>query len=147
MSADEGPDSLTIPAELGEIDRARLFLKGRLREGPLDGESLFQLDLALFEILVNIVRYGYPAAAGEIRLTVRPEPESVYLEIRDRGVPFNPLAAPPPALDDILGGRKIGGLGVHLVRTFSDELTYRREGGENVLVLRKVFNKEPGLSR
>jgi anti-sigma regulatory factor (Ser/Thr protein kinase) len=141
MSLDAGAESLTIPAELGEIDRARAFLKERLRDGPLDAESLFQLDVALFEIFVNIVRYGYPAGAGEIRLTVRLEPASVYLEIRDHGIPFNPQAAPAPALDNILGGKKKGGLGIHLARTFSDEMSYRREGPENVLVLRKSVNK------
>jgi anti-sigma regulatory factor (Ser/Thr protein kinase) len=140
MSEETASESLTIPAELGEIDRARVFLKERLRDSPIAGENLFQLDLALFEILVNVVRYGYPAGAGVIRLIVRLEAQAVYLEIRDHGIPFNPQAAPPPVLDEILGEKKKGGLGIHLARTFSDEMTYRREGPENVLILRKTFN-------
>jgi sigma-B regulation protein RsbU (phosphoserine phosphatase) len=133
--------SLTIPAEVGEIDRARTFLKDCLRDGPLNGDDLFQFDLAIFEILINVVRYGYPNGAGEIRLDLRIDPQAVRLEIRDHGIPFNPQAAPPPVLDEILGGKKKGGLGIHLARTFSDEMTYRREGAENVLILRKSFSK------
>ncbi len=144
MNSDSGPDVLTIPAELGEIDRARVFLQDRLRSVPFDENQLFQLDLAVFEILINIVRYGYPGEPGEILLAVRLEAEAVSLEIRDHGIPFDPQAAARPALEDILGGRKKGGLGIHLARTFSDGMAYRREGAENVLTLRKAFNKRPG---
>ncbi len=134
-------ESLTIPASLDEIDQVRAFLKERLRDVPFQGDDLFRLDLALFEILVNIVRYGYPDSAGEIRVDLRIESKAVRVEIRDHGIPFDPKAAPPPVLDDILGGDKIGGLGIHLAKTFTDEMIYRREGAENVLILRKVFSK------
>ncbi|MHB8054092.1 MAG: ATP-binding protein [Candidatus Aminicenantales bacterium] len=133
--------SLTISAALGEIEKARIFIKERLRNVPFQGDDLFHLDLAFFEILVNIVRYGYPDGAGEIRVNLRIESKAVQLEIRDRGIPFDPKAALPPVLDDILSGNKKGGLGIHLAKTFTDEMTYRREGAENVLVLRKVFSK------
>ena len=74
-------------------------------------------------------------------MDLRIEPDAVRLEIRDHGIPFDPQAAPPPALDDILSGKRKGGLGIHLARTFTDEMIYRREGAENVLVLRKAFSK------
>jgi serine/threonine-protein kinase RsbW len=133
--------NLTVPAEMGEIDRVRVFLKERLRNVRISGDELFHLDLALFEILVNIVRHGYPHDAGEIRVELRIDSRTVRLEIRDHGIPFDPQAAPPPALDDILSGKKKGGLGIYLARTFTDEMTYRREGVENVLILRKTFNR------
>jgi anti-sigma regulatory factor (Ser/Thr protein kinase) len=141
MTEHRGSASLTIPAALNEIERARTFLKERLRDVPFQGDDLFHLDLAFFEILVNIVRYGYPDGAGEIRVVLRIEPKAVRLEIRDHGIPFDPKEAPPPVLDDILGGNKKGGLGIHLAKTFTDEMIYRREGAENVLVLRKIFSK------
>jgi len=141
MSEEAASGSLTIPAELGEIDRARAFVKERLRNGPLVGDELFQFDLALFEILVNVVRYSYPSGGGEIRLTIRVGPNEVRMEIRDHGIPFDPRAASPPIFDEILKGNKKGGLGIHLAKQFSDEMTYRREGAENVLVLRKSLSK------
>ena len=141
MVEDDASANLTIPAEMSEIERVRAFLKDRLQNVRMSGEDLYHLDLALFEILVNIVRYGYPHGAGEIRMEIRVEPGAARLEIRDHGIPFDPGAAPPPALEDILSGRKKGGLGIYLARTFTDEMTYRREGAENVLVLRKAFSK------
>lgn len=132
---------MTIPAVLGEIERTRTFLKERLRDVPFTGDEVFRLDLALFEILVNIVRYGYPDGAGEIRVNLKIEPASVRVEIRDHGIPFDPQAAPPPVLDDILSGKRKGGLGIHLARSLTDEMIYRRDGAENVLVLRVALNK------
>jgi anti-sigma regulatory factor (Ser/Thr protein kinase) len=42
---------------------------------------------------------------------------------------------PDPGAD--IEGRPIGGLGVHIVRSMMDELEYRREGGRNILIMRK----------
>ncbi len=139
MTEEAESANLTVPAEMSEIDRVRVFLKERLRGERISDDDLFHLEMALFEILVNIVRYGYPDRAGEIRVVLRIEPRAVRVEIRDRGIPFNPQAVPPPALDEILSGREKGGLGIHLARTFTDKMTYRREGGENVLTLRKTL--------
>lgn len=141
MTEGDASGSLTIPAALDEIEQVRSFLKERLRGVPFSGDELFHLDLALFEILVNIVRYGYPDGAGVIRIDLRLEPDAIRVEIRDHGIPFDPKAATPPVFDDILGGKRKGGLGIHLARTFTDEMIYRREGAENVLVLRKAFSK------
>ena len=133
--------SLTIPAELTAVDRARVFLKDAVRNSTLSEDDRFQLDLALVEIIINIVRYGYPAESGEIRLSIDVEPDEVRLEFRDRGILFDPRSAPEPALEKLLSEGRRGGLGIHLVRKFTDEMSYRREGDENVLSLRKSVNR------
>ncbi len=60
------------------------------------------------------------------------------MEIRDRGIPFDPGQKPAPDLEKIgrLGMR--GGLGVFLFKTFMDGYAYRREGGENILTVYKT---------
>jgi serine/threonine-protein kinase RsbW len=134
-------ESLTIPAELTALDRARGFLKDGLGTSALSEDDRFQLDLALVEIIVNIVRYGYPAGAGEIRLSIDVGPNEVRLEFRDRGIPFDPRSAPEPALEKLMSGGRRGGLGIHLVRKFTDDMSYRRDGEENVLSLRKSVHR------
>jgi len=131
---------LTIPAALTAVDRARGFLKDVLRTSALSEDDRFQLDLVLVEIIINIVRYGYPAEAGEIHLSIDVGPDEVRLEFRDRGISFDPRSAPEPALEKLLSGGRRGGLGIHLVRKFTDEMSYRRDGEENVLSLRKSVN-------
>ena len=51
-------------------------------------------------------------------------------------MPFNPLELPRPDTDSSLDDRAIGGLGIHFVRTLMNDMTYRREGGRNVTMLR-----------
>jgi len=59
------------------------------------------------------------------------------VEVSDNGKPFNPLDHPEPDLNQPLEERPIGGLGIHLIRKFVDQLAYRRDAGRNILTLRK----------
>ena len=63
------------------------------------------------------------------------------IEFRDFGRPFDPLQAPPPDLDRPAGERPIGGLGIHLVRSLTDRVEYRRLGGANLLRVERRFRR------
>lgn len=102
----------------------------------------YQVQLALEELALNIVNYGYDDAergtmrGAEIRIVS--DDSGVTIEIVDDGRPFDPFSeAPPPDLESGLDSRPIGGLGVHLVKTMMDETAYRREDGLNRLTLIK----------
>jgi serine/threonine-protein kinase RsbW len=68
------------------------------------------------------------------------------LTIMDDGIPFNPLSVAPPDLSVLLHEREIGGLGIHLVRTMFDEVTYHRKVGRNVLTIKKKLVSEKSAS-
>jgi anti-sigma regulatory factor (Ser/Thr protein kinase) len=55
----------------------------------------------------------------------------------DDARPFNPLEAPKPNLDAPLEDRELGGLGIHLVRSLMDHVSYSRDEDKNVLTVRK----------
>jgi serine/threonine-protein kinase RsbW len=96
------------------------------------------LNVALDEAVSNAINHGYDAGTrGEIAVRLRRRPDSVLLEIEDDGRPFDPLQAPPPDLTSPLAARRIGGLGVHLIRSLMDEVTYARHDGRNILKLVK----------
>ena len=67
----------------------------------------------------------------------------IVLEVRDDGKPFNPLDAPPPDLNKPPEERKEGGFGIFLARKFMDSVEYARDGGENVLTMRKLIGEQP----
>ncbi|MGE5716493.1 MAG: ATP-binding protein, partial [Acidobacteriota bacterium] len=54
------PAELTVPADLGEVDRVRLFLRRRIHGLALGDEDAMKLELSLHEIFVNIALYAYP---------------------------------------------------------------------------------------
>jgi anti-sigma regulatory factor (Ser/Thr protein kinase) len=66
----------------------------------------------------------------------------VRAEVCDRGREFDPLGTPPADVASDLDQRRIGGLGIHLVRTLTDHLAYDRRDGTNRLTFRKALSKE-----
>lgn len=102
-------------------------------------EPRFQIELALEEVLMNVITHGR-AGAGRVprvRVSLQQQGAVAVLEIDDDGMPFDPRQAPAPDLEAGLEERRVGGLGVFLVQQFMDSVTYRREGGWNRLELRK----------
>jgi phosphoserine phosphatase RsbU/P len=97
------------------------------------------LNMALDDLLNNVVQYAFPTDPTEHYIEVDGEvrDECVVLTITDDGIPFNPLTAAPPDLSLLLHEREIGGLGIHLVRSMFDEVTYHRNVGRNVLTVKK----------
>ncbi len=130
---------LTVRAGLAEVDRVRAFLRDHLRSLALGEEDALKVELSLHEILVNIVRYAYPQAPGEMSVRLSEEPGSLVIEIRDSGVPFDPAGRPPTDIEEKLRRGSKGGLGVYLFKTLMDGFSYRREGGENILTIRKTL--------
>lgn len=97
-------------------------------------------DLALEEHLTNVLTHGFEPGATRfavVRLSVLDD--CLLVEVEDSGKAFDPLAAPPVDTSLPLEEKPIGGLGVHLMRQFMDELTYVRDGGKNVLRMKKRF--------
>lgn len=106
-----------------------------------------ELDLLIEEIFMNIARHSYPEGdPGIVAVTYRvPEPGELAVEVGDQGIEFDPLAAGPPDLTLDLARRPIGGLGIFLLRTFANSLTYRREQGWNRLTFGISSSGDLGL--
>lgn len=97
----------------------------------------FAVDMALEELLTNIIKYGYDdAAAHTIQVTIRLDEHALFLQIEDDGHPFDPTAAPEPDLSLPVEERPIGGLGLALVRKNFASFAYERIGGRNRTQLR-----------
>jgi len=97
-------------------------------------------DVALEEHLTNVLSYGFaPAAEKFVEVSMSVSGDSLTVEVVDKGKEFNPLEAPAVDTSLPLDQKEIGGLGVHLMRQFMDELSYAREGGRNVLRMKKRF--------
>ena len=101
-----------------------------------------EVELATEEALINIIHYAYPERAGEVEIRYRKDGDTVLkLEIMDNGIPFDPLSLSEPDLAANLSDRKVGGLGVMLIREMAAEVRYRRDGDANVLTL--IFQNSP----
>ena len=97
---------------------------------------VYTVNLVLEELEVNALTHGRASGLEEYEITIDSQPDSVVVELSDDGPPFNPLTdAPVPDLDSPLESRPIGGLGIYLIKTMVDEISYRRETDRNYLTL------------
>lgn len=98
---------------------------------------LMQISMCLEEIYINIAHYAYGDKGGMVNLGFDYSDNIVTLQLRDRGIEFNPLAVDAPKKNLSLEDRKEGGFGIYLVREMMDKVEYTYENGENVLTFRK----------
>jgi anti-sigma regulatory factor (Ser/Thr protein kinase) len=129
------------PEELARV-AARLDDLAARRGLPVD--AVADMHVALEEILANVLSHAYDdEAAHEIRVSFGVYADALEAAVEDDGRPFDPLTIPPPDLSSPLAEREVGGLGIHLVRKLMSEVTYRRIGDRNRLVLTKAFGAGP----
>jgi anti-sigma regulatory factor (Ser/Thr protein kinase) len=133
--------TIEIPGDLSQLAPVASAIDGLLAENAIAPDVAFQVNLCVDELVTNAVRHGGAADGGKplkigVCVTVGRR-RGVEVQVSDDGKAFNPLDAPPPDLDAGIEDRPIGGLGVHLVRSFMDEVLYARQGDRNVVTLRK----------
>jgi len=101
---------------------------------------IHQLELALDEIVTNVISYAYSDdAAHLIRVDVGVQDNEITAVVEDDGVPFNPLERAAPDTAAAIENRAIGGLGIHLVRELMDRVHYDRVGNRNRLTITRMM--------
>lgn len=98
--------------------------------------AAWRVQLAIDEILSNIVRHASPRGPAPIAMTFSLEDGVVAVEIVDSAEAFNPLLEPAPDTTSPLDERQPGGLGISLVRRLMDETLYERRDDRNHFVMR-----------
>ncbi len=123
---------------LSELERIGQVTTEFGQRHHLPEQLVFEVNLALEEVLVNIISYGYDDQnEHEIVLHLSIQDGEVQAEVEDDGWPFNPLEVAVPDVGQSVEERPIGGLGVHLVRQVMDAIEYTRQQGKNRLVMKK----------
>lgn len=128
--------SLTLASRLDEVPHLVTSLEAFGARTGLSDAMVFRLTLALDEVVTNIVRHAF-AGEGEhdILLRVTVDEGVVTAVVEDEGCFFDPLTVPPADISAPIEQRPIGGLGVHLMRSLTQSLEYRRDRDRNVLTM------------
>jgi sigma-B regulation protein RsbU (phosphoserine phosphatase) len=132
--------SLRLPATRASVDAARIAVLDYLAPSSLAARTIFDVELVLEEVLMNVVTHGNPdgeeGMAGHcVELTVESTPDGVRMVFEDDGIAFDPTAATSPPRPATLADAEPGGLGIGLVRRRSSALAYARSDGRNVLTV------------
>src|SRR5258705_1401501 len=113
---------------MSELSRVTATLDEFWQTLALHPDLQADLNIAVEEILSNVIRHG---CSGDrpITMCVAVSGEQVRIEIRDSGIPFNPLSHPLPDPKAPLEQRRPGGLGILMVVTMMDQVSYERQDG------------------
>ena len=130
--------SILLRNHLSEMERMFEAVSVWCRQNAVSAATEYWMNLALDEIVSNLIRYGWKDdGEHQIHVRISRSEDEVRVEVEDDAAPFNPLEVPEPDIDRPLEERPVGGLGIHLVRQIMDGLDYRRLDGKNLLVMKK----------
>ena len=138
-----GPDRriLTLSNKVSELEKLTLFIDDVCENAGVDSATAMSINLAMEEAVSNIIFYAYPGGETEHTITVRyaRKDKELHFDIYDRGIPFDPTARAEADVSLSAEERKIGGLGIFLVKQIMDRVEYERRGDENILKLTKII--------
>lgn len=140
--AEPGERRIRLPAGLDALESLIPEVESFCADQGLDASAAFALNVALDELVNNVVSYGL-GGAGEHFLEVRLRVADAQLtvEVEDDGKAFDPFDRPPPDTDLPLEERAIGGLGIEIVRQLMDEARYERRGDRNLVTLKRSLGE------
>ena len=130
-------DQSVLPATVNVLGDVRQFIKDAASQAGLDRKSTYNLQLALDEIVTNVILYGYEASGltGNVVLKSDITEKSLVITLEDTGIAYDPRTREMPDEDDLskdLEDRPIGGLGIYLAINGVDEFNYERAGNRNI---------------
>lgn len=130
---------LTIDATVENITQVTAFVDEQLEALGCPMKAQMQLDIAIDEIFGNIAHYAYTPQVGPatVQVEIVKDPLSVVVSFIDKGIPYDPLSREDPDVELSAEERKIGGLGIYMVKKSMDEITYEYKDGQNILRIKK----------
>ena len=132
---------LRVAATLENLRKVSEFVRDIGQQLRLTEEVLFDIDVAVEEASVNIVRHAYrPGQAGDLLLRVETTDDIVRITLTDWGFPFDPESVKPFDIDAPVETRVKGGTGLQLIHSLMDDVVRKMAsvpGEPNILVLCK----------
>ncbi|MBP2627137.1 MAG: hypothetical protein H6Q68_1848 [Firmicutes bacterium] len=139
--------TLILVNDIAEIERMNQIIEQFAENSGMGPKTVFDTNLVLEEILINIISYGYmDEETHEIHVEISYDQGVLILVVSDDGRPFDPLAHSTPEVDQPAEEREIGGLGIYFVRQLMDRVEYKWENGCNVLYMEKDYRLREGKS-
>ena len=133
---------IRLSNDVQEIPLLNAFVDEICEFNGLDEMITMQMNLAIEEAVVNVMNYAYPEGTkGYVDITAMSDDECLQFVISDSGKPFDPTTKEEVDTTLPVDERRIGGLGIFLVRRMMDNVEYEYKDGQNILTLRKKSDK------
>ena len=130
--------NITLPNDIQEVPRLNDFVEEVCLTVGLNEIETMKVKVAVEEAVVNVMKYAYPAGQqGDVTVEAAYNGMRLKFTITDSGTPFDPTVQSEADTTLAAKERKIGGLGIHIMRQNMDSINYERVDNKNILTLRK----------
>ena len=132
---------IMLTNDLKEVPKLNEFVTEMCETVGMNHDDAVKVKVAIEEAVVNVMKYAYPdGTTGDVTIEAASNDERLKFTIVDGGKVFDPTVM--PEVDTTLSAkeRRIGGLGIHIMRQYMDSMNYERIDNLNVLTLSKNIN-------
>ena len=134
--------SIVLRNDIQEVPKLTAFVEDVCKSVGLNADTIAQVKVGIEEAVVNVMNYAYPKGkVGDVTIEAASNGLRLKFTIIDSGKPFDPTVQADVDTTLAAKERRIGGLGIHIVRQMMDSINYERIDNLNVLTLRKTINK------
>ncbi len=126
---------LTTAALTENIGQVTDFVNSILETVECPMKRQVQIDIAIDELFGNIAHYAYGDGTGDVTVQVKAGPSSASITFIDGGIPYNPLEKEDPDVTLSAEERKIGGLGIFMVKKMASDIIYEYKDSRNILTV------------
>jgi serine/threonine-protein kinase RsbW len=133
---------LLIKSVTDSLAEVREFTKSAANECGFPEETSGKIMLAVDEACTNIIKHAYKfSPEGNILITIKFKESKLVISITDEGMHFDPEKVPEPNLREYYKQKRVGGLGMYLIKKLMDEVNYSTlSGSKNQVVLVKYLS-------
>ena len=125
-----------FPATDEALAQVNQYVEECLEAAGCSMKNQMKIMVALEELFINVAHYAYPAGEkGTVAIDLSFHDDVMRMTLKDSGIPFDPLAKEDPDITLSAGERKIGGLGIYMVKKTMDTVSYVYENGQNILTI------------
>jgi len=134
---------LVVKSTTDNLAKVRDFTRKTAEECGFTEDTLGKIVLAVDEACTNIIKHAYKYSPnGVIIISIKFDKDRFSISIVDEGIHFNPNSVPEPNIVEYYKQKKVGGLGIFLMKKLMDEVKYSTiSGNKNEVILVKYLSE------
>ncbi len=134
--------NITELAQNKNWSKISLLITDFLKKNNLNNKNITEILIVCEEIFVNICKYSYIDLnyIGDVNINIKYNFDNLEIKFMDSGVKFDPTSVCAPDINKSAKDRRIGGLGLYIVKKSVDNIQYKFINNKNILVLNKKIN-------
>jgi anti-sigma regulatory factor (Ser/Thr protein kinase) len=127
-----------IQSDLAQLEQARKFVRNFCCcnvHWPVKEEDICQIQLAVHEAAVNIIKHAYQNQYGKrILIEAVCLRDRIMFRLNHWGLSFERVSVPPPVFD----GAAEDGFGLYIIDYFMDDVQYNfdEDGKNNICIIK-----------